>query len=70
MDDFLESLASPRTRAHMAAMACTSSLDDFIESVRQLRSDGKLNAYHAQRRPLCLDDDECLRMIGRSLYIM
>lgn len=68
MDDFINDLLTPETKEQAIAAARTLSIREFWDFMCRLRRECKLNAYATQRPPLRIDDDECLRIISRSLH--
>ncbi len=67
MDEFINDLLTPKTKERAAATACTSSIGEFWGFMCRLRSDCKLNVYAVNRPPIRIED-ECLRIICRSLH--
>ena len=68
MNDFMNNLVTLETKKQIIVKAQTSSSTEFYDFMCRLRSECKLNAYAENRRPLRIDDDECLKIISQSVY--
>lgn len=69
MDQFIDELAASETREELLDLVRQAkSKDDFLGTMRNLRQRGKLNAYSSTRRPLRIDEEDCLTVISSAVF--
>ena len=71
MEAFLDALLFQEDKQALMVEAggalCT--IDTIRARLTELRDNGRLNAFSANRPPLRLDDEACLRSIAKAFYV-
>ena len=70
MEEFLDALLFKEDKHALMAEAgdALCRVDTIFARLTELRANGRLNAFSANRPPLRLDDEACLRGIAVALY--